>query len=139
MLIEVLFLFSVISLLLLVNSKIIIENMKKCSLYKINDDVLSLSSEESSLINEVILDITKNREIFEKIKNNDELKSFNYIHEYSKNNKLEIKIVNGKMFLIKNDRNSNLYRAMIFEIRKDKEIEKLVIIPEKYIAYNMDL
>lgn len=138
-LLEVLLLVGVVSFLLMVNSKVIVENITKSSLYQIKDDILTLSLNESNLIYEANLEINNSEELVETLADSNKVKSLNYNYTYSKDKNLKIKMVKGQMFLIRYENKKELYRLMDFKVKKIDDKEQIAITPTKYISYNLNL
>lgn len=138
-LLEVLLLVAMVSFLLMVNSKIIVENITKSSLYKINDDILTLTLNESNLIYEANSEINNNKELIETLADSNKVDSFNYNYTYSKDNNLKLKMVKGQMFLIRYENKKEQYRWMDFKVKKVDDKEQIIITPTKYISYNLNL
>lgn len=138
-LLEVLILLNIISILILLSSRIIVENITKAKLYQIKNDILTLSLDESSLIKEATIDINDNEELYENMKDSDKVNDVNYLYTYSKDSNLNIKIKEGKIFLIRKNKSGDLYRAMTSKIKKIEEEEKIILIPTSYIEYNLNL
>lgn len=138
-LLEVLLLVGVVSFLLMVNSKIIVENITKSSLYQIKEDILTLTLNESNLIYEANLEINNSEELVETLADSNKAKSLNYNYTYSKDKNLKIKMVKGQMFLIRYEKNKELYRWMDFKVKKVDDKEQIIITPKKYISYNLNL
>lgn len=137
-LLEVLILLNIISIFILLNSKIIIENITKAKLYGINNDVLTLSRDENNLINEAIIDINSNEEIYENLIDKDKVSEVDYLYQYSNDNNLSLKIKEGKIFLIKQNQGGDLYRAMISKLKIKGDREEIIILPTYYQEYNLN-
>lgn len=137
-LLEVVILLNVISLFIILNSKIIIENVTKANLYQINDDILTLSLDENNLINEAIIDINNNEEIYKNLIDSDQSNKVNYLYEYSKDSNFNIYINQGKIFLVRKSKSRDLYRVMIPKVKKRGNEEEIIIIPTSYIVYNLN-
>lgn len=138
-LLEVLLLLGIISLLIVLNSKIIVQNISKVKLYEIEDDILTLSIDESALIDEANININNNEELCAKLKDSTKQNEINFNYEYSKDSNLYIKIVSGKIFLIKKSSSGNLYRGMKLKILNGDGGEKVTVIPTTYIEFNLNL
>lgn len=137
-LLEVLILLNIISIFILLNSKIIIENITKAKLYGINNDVLTLSRDENNLINEAIIDINSNEEIYKNLIDKDKVSEVDYLYQYSNDNNLSLKIKEGKIFLIKQNQGGDLYRAMISKLKIKGDREEIIILPTYYQEYNLN-
>lgn len=138
-LLEVLILLNVISLFIILNSKIIVENVTKANLYQINDDILTLSLDENNLINEAIIDINNNEEVYKNLIDSNKVTEVNYLYKYSRDSNLSIYIKEGKIFLVRKSKNGNLYRTMISKVKKRGDEEEIIIIPTSYIVYNLNI
>lgn len=73
------------------------------------------------------------------MKDSDKVNDVNYLYTYSKDSNLNIKIKEGKIFLIRKNKSGDLYRAMTSKIKKIEEEEKIILIPTSYIEYNLNL
>lgn len=138
-LLEVLILLNVISLFIILNSKIIVENVTKANLYEINDDILTLSLDENNLINEAIIDINNNEEVYKNLIDSNKVTEVNYLYKYSQDSNLNIRIKEGKIFLVRKSKRGNLYRTMISKVKKKGDEEEIIIIPTSYIVYNLNI
>ena len=78
---EVVMLLNVLLILIVLSSKMIIANVSKFSLYEIKEDILTLSSEEYELLNEVKESVLKDNEIIKILK------------QYKEDRKLEFHLV----------------------------------------------
>ena len=65
---EVVMFLNVLLILIVLSSKMIIANVSKFSLYEIKEDILTLSSEEYELLNEVKESVLKDNEIIKILK-----------------------------------------------------------------------
>lgn len=137
-LLEVLILLNIISIFILFNSKIIIENITKAKLYRINNDVLTLSRDENNLINEAIIDINSNEEIYKNLIDKDKASEVDYLYQYSNDSNLSLKIKEGKIFLIRQNQGGDLYRAMISKLKIKGDREEIIILPTYYQEYNLN-
>lgn len=137
-LLEVLILLNIISIFILLNSKIIIENITKAKLYGINNDVLTLSRDENNLINEAIIDINSNEEIYKNLIDKDKVSEVDYLYQYSNDSNLSLKIKEGKIFLIRKNKAGDLYRAMISKLKIKGDREEIIILPTSYQEYNLN-
>lgn len=138
-LLEVLILLNVISLFIILNSKIIVENVTKANLYQINEDILTLSLDENKLINEAIIDINNNEEVYKNLIDSNKVTEVNYLYKYSQDSNLNIHIKEGKIFLVRKSKRGNLYRTMISKVKKKGDEEEIIIIPTSYIVYNLNI
>ena len=82
-------LLNVLLILIVLSSKMIIANVSKFSLYEIKEDILTLSSEEYELLNEVKESVLKDNEIIKILKQYKEDRNLEFQYTFSKNNNMQ--------------------------------------------------
>ena len=126
---EVVMLLNVLLILIVLSSKMIIANVSKFSIYEIKEDILTLSSEEYELLNEVKESVLKDNEIIKILKQYKEDRNLEFQYTFSKNNNMQFIIKENEMFIKEDDLRS--YES----IRKINVIvkQKLYLFPH-YIS-----
>ena len=117
---EVVMLLNVLLILIVLSSKMIIANVSKFSLYEIKEDILTLSSEEYELLNEVKESVLKDNEIIKILKQYKEDRNLEFQYTFSKNNNMQFIIKENEMF-IKEDENKTeiIFIPTLYKYKKE--------------------
>ena len=114
---EVVMLLNVLLILIVLSSKMIIANVSKFSLYEIKEDILTLSSEEYELLNEV----------------NKEDRNLEFQYTFSKNNNMQFIIKENEMFIKEDDlRSYESIRKINVIVKEDENKTEIIFIPTLY-------
>lgn len=128
---EVLILCSILVLIISFYTKNVIGDIKKSTLYYINDDILTMNEEEYEFLDKVIENLKSDKDIIESI-DTEKFKSINYEFSYLN---LSFKISEGNTYMIENNGTSILYRKMDLVLKNNN----LIIVPKYYIGYNLNI
>ena len=123
---EVVMLLNVLLILIVLSSKMIIANVSKFSLYEIKEDILTLSSEEYELLNEVKESVLKDNEIIKILKQYKEDRNLEFQYTFSKNNNMQ--------FIIKENeiRSYESIRKINVIVKEDENKTEIIFIPTLY-------
>ena len=131
---EVVMLLNVLLILIVLSSKMIIANVSKFSLYEIKEDILTLSSEEYELLNEVKESVLKDNEIIKILKQYKEDRNLEFQYTFSKNNNMQFIIKENEMFIKEDDlRSYESIRKINVIVKKMRTKQKLYLFPH-YIS-----
>lgn len=128
---EVLILCSILVLIISFYTKNVIGDIKKSTLYYINDDILTMNEEEYEFLDKVIENLKSDKDIIESI-DTEKFKAINYEFSYLN---LSFKISEGNTYMIENNGTSILYRKMDLVLKNNN----LIIVPKYYIGYNLNI
>ena len=130
---EVVMLLNVLLILIVLSSKMIIANVSKFSLYEIKEDILTLSSEEYELLNEVKESVLKDNEIIKILKQYKEDRNLEFQYTFSKNNNMQFIIKENEMFIKEDDlRSYESIRKINVIVKEDKNKTEIIFIPTLY-------
>ncbi|MFR7993823.1 MAG: hypothetical protein ACLU6S_03355 [Clostridium sp.] len=130
---EVVMLLNVLLILIVLSSKMIIANVSKFSLYEIKEDILTLSSEEYELLNEVKESVLKDNEIIKILKQYKEDRNLEFQYIFSKNNNMQFIIKENEMFIKEDDlRSYESIRKINVIVKEDKNKTEIIFIPTLY-------
>ena len=132
---EVVMLLNVLLILIVLSSKMIIANVSKFSLYEIKEDILTLSSEEYELLNEVKESVLKDNEIIKILKQYKEDRNLEFQYTFSKNNNMQFIIKENEMFIKEDDlRSYESIRKINVIVKEDENKTEIIFIPtlDKY-------
>ena len=127
---EVVMLLNVLLILIVLSSKMIIANVSKFSLYEIKEDILTLSSEEYELLNEVKESVLKDNEIIKILKQYKEDRNLEFQYTFSKNNNMQFIIKENEMFIKEDDlRSYESIRKINVIVKEDENKTEIIFIP----------
>ena len=130
---EVVMLLNVLLILIVLSSKMIIANVSKFSLYEIKEDILTLSSEEYELLNEVKESVLKDNEIIKILKQYKEDRNLEFQYTFSKNNNMQFIIKENEMFIKEDDlRAYESIRKINVIVKEDENKTEIIFIPTLY-------
>lgn len=130
---EVVMLLNVLLILIVLSSKMIIANVSKFSIYEIKEDILTLSSEEYELLNEVKESVLKDNEIIKILKQYKEDRNLEFQYIFSKNNNMQFIIKENEMFIKEDDlRSYESIRKINVIVKEDKNKTEIIFIPTLY-------
>ena len=130
---EVVMLLNVLIILIVLSSKVIIANVSKFSLYEIKEDILTLSSEEYELLNEVKESVLKDNEIIKILKQYKEDRNLEFQYTFSKNNNMKFIIKENEMFIKEDDlRSYESIRKINVIVKEDENKTEIIFIPTLY-------
>ena len=133
---EVVMLLNVLLILIVLSSKMIIANVSKFSLYEIKEDILTLSSEEYELLNEVKESVLKDNEIIKILKilkQYKEDRNLEFQYTFSKNNNMQFIIKENEMFIKEDDlRSYESIRKINVIVKEDENKTEIIFIPTLY-------
>ena len=130
---EVVMLLNVLLILIVLSSKMIIANVSKFSLYEIKEDILTLSSEEYELLNEVKKSVLKDKEIIKILKQYKEDRNLEFQYTFSKNNNMQFIIKENEMFIKEDDlRSYESIRKINVIVKEDENKTEIIFIPTLY-------
>ena len=130
---EVVMLLNVLLILIVLSSKMIIANVSKFSLYEIKEDILTLSSEEYELLNEVKESVLKDNEIIKILKQYKEDRNLEFQYTFSKNNNMQFIIKENEMFIKEDDlRSYESIRKIKVIVKEDENKTEIIFIPTLY-------
>ena len=130
---EVLILLNILIVLIVYNSKTIIANLNKYDLYEIKEDILTLSSEEYELLNEVKESVLKDNEIIKILKQYKEDRNLEFQYTFSKNNNMQFIIKENEMFIKEDDlRSYESIRKINVIVKEDENKTEIIFIPTLY-------
>ncbi len=130
---EVVMLLNVLLILIVLSSKMIIANVSKFSLYEIKEDILTLSSEEYELLNEVKESVLKDNEIIKILKQYKEDRNLEFQYTFSKNNNMKFIIKENEMFIKEDDlRSYESIRKINVIVKEDENKTEIIFIPTLY-------
>lgn len=130
---EVVMLLNVLLILIVLSSKMIIANVSKFSLYEIKEDILTLSSEEYELLNEVKESVLKDNEIIKILKQYKEDRNLEFQYTFSKNNNMQFIIKENEMFIKEDDlRPYESIRKINVIVKEDENKTEIIFIPTLY-------
>lgn len=130
---EVVMLLNVLLILIVLSSKMIIANVGKFSLYEIKEDILTLSSEEYELLNEVKESVLKDNEIIKILKQYKEDRNLEFQYTFSKNNNMQFIIKENEMFIKEDDlRSYESIRKINVIVKEDENKTEIIFIPTLY-------
>ena len=130
---EVVMLLNVLIILIVLSSKMIIANVSKFSLYEIKEDILTLSSEEYELLNEVKESVLKDNEIIKILKQYKEDRNLEFQYTFSKNNNMKFIIKENEMFIKEDDlRSYESIRKINVIVKEDENKTEIIFIPTLY-------
>ena len=130
---EVVMLLNVLLILIVLSSKMIIANVSKFSLYEIKEDILTLSSEEYELLNEVKESVLKDNEIIKILKQCKEDRNLEFQYTFSKNNNMQFIIKENEMFIKEDDlRSYESIRKINVIVKEDENKTEIIFIPTLY-------
>ena len=121
---EVVMFLNVLLILIVLSSKMIIANVSKFSLYEIKEDILTLSSEEYELLNEVKESVLKQYK---------EDRNLEFQYTFSKNNNMQFIIKENEMFIKEDDlRSYESIRKINVIVKEDENKTEIIFIPTLY-------
>lgn len=130
---EVVMFLNVLLILIVLSSKMIIANVSKFSLYEIKEDILTLSSEEYELLNEVKESVLKDNEIIKILKQYKEDRNLEFQYTFSKNNNMQFIIKENEMFIKEDDlRSYESIRKINVIVKEDENKTEIIFIPTLY-------
>ena len=130
---EVVMFLNVLLILIVLSSKMIIANVSKFSLYEIKEDILTLSSEEYELLNEVKESVLKDNEIIKILKQYKEDRNLEFQYTFSKNNNMQFIIKANEMFIKEDDlRSYESIRKINVIVKEDENKTEIIFIPTLY-------
>ena len=130
---EVVMFLNVLLILIVLSSKMIIANVSKFSLYEIKEDILTLSSEEYELLNEVNESVLKDNEIIKILKQYKEDRNLEFQYTFSKNNNMQFIIKENEMFIKEDDlRSYESIRKINVIVKEDENKTEIIFIPTLY-------
>ena len=130
---EVVMRLNVLLILIVLSSKMIIANVSKFSLYEIKEDILTLSSEEYELLNEVKESVLKDNEIIKILKQYKEDRNLEFQYTFSKNNNMQFIIKENEMFIKEDDlRSYESIRKINVIVKEDENKTEIIFIPTLY-------
>ena len=130
---EVVIFLNVLLILIVLSSKMIIANVSKFSLYEIKEDILTLSSEEYELLNEVKESVLKDNEIIKILKQYKEDRNLEFQYTFSKNNNMQFIIKENEMFIKEDDlRSYESIRKINVIVKEDENKTEIIFIPTLY-------
>ena len=130
---EVVMFLNVLLILIVLSSKMIIANVSKFSLYEIKEDILTLSSEEYELLNEVKESVLKDNEIIKILKQYKEDRNLEFQYTFSKNNNMQFIIKENEMFIKEDDlRSYESIRKINVIVKEDENKTEIIFIPILY-------
>ena len=130
---EVVMLLNVLLILIVLSSKMIIANVSKFSIYEIKEDILTLSSEEYELLNEVKESVLKDNEIIKILKQYKEDRNLEFQYTFSKNNNMQFIIKENEMFIKEDDlRLYESIRKINVIVKEDENKTEIIFIPTLY-------
>ena len=130
---EVVMLLNVLLILIVLSSKMIIANVSKFSLYEIKEDILTLSSEEYELLNEVKESVLKDNEIIKILKQYKEDRNLEFQYTFSKNNNMQFIIKENEMFIKEDDlRSYESIRKINVIVKEDENKTEIIFITTLY-------
>ena len=130
---EVVMFLNVLLILIVLSSKMIIANVSKFSLYEIKEDILTLSSEEYELLNEVKESVLKDNEIIKILKQYKEDRNLEFQYTFSKNNNMQFIIKENEMFIKEDDlRLYESIRKINVIVKEDENKTEIIFIPTLY-------
>ena len=130
---EVVMFLNVLLILIVLSSKMIIANVSKFSLYEIKEDILTLSSEEYELLNEVKESVLKDNEIIKILKQYKEDRNLEFQYTFSKNNNMKFIIKENEMFIKEDDlRSYESIRKINVIVKEDENKTEIIFIPTLY-------
>ena len=126
---EVVMLLNVLLILIVLSSKMIIANVSKFSIYEIKEDILTLSSEEYELLNEVKESVLKDNEIIKILKQYKEDRNLEFQYTFSKNNNMQFIIKENEMFIKEDDlRSYESIRKINVIVKEDENKTEIIFI-----------
>lgn len=129
--IEVLLLINILIVLIVYNSKTIISNSSKYKVYKIKEDILTLSNTEKIILKEIEDRVKSDKEMLECVLRYKNDTNVNYKYNLSNNNSSSFNIEHNRMYLKYKDEKRHITLREV-EVRFVGSNKEIIFIPKLY-------